>query len=477
MIVPNQTAVMKWNNRNKTYYTNLGYKNFENGKEFFVNVEHLPLSSRASVEFICDFCGEKHKANYSGKSKNKNHFCSRNCQDSFLIGNKPWNYSQIDVECMYCHKIISRAKNELDKGKNVFCSKECTDKYKLGRPLGFRAERLRLICKYCSSEILRIKTRVNSGENHFCSKNCADKYKIGKSNISIMNGSVVNCHTCGDSFYLAKYRIESQDKYFCSNSCRLVWTKTDEFKVAMSVFKRDQNKIKNFCVLCNKETYKYPSAIRGDVVLCSSECRNEYLKLHNPNPTKEKVEVSCYTCKKIKYVHESVFNKNKYFFCSHDCYQQRRMEISDFKNTGTSIHVKINNLLDSMRINYKNEKGFGYYSMDIYLPDYHLGIEIMGDYWHASPVRYNCIEDLNDIQTKNIKKDSRKRKYIENKYNTKILYLWEKDINKNLFLCERLISLFIDNPSNLEDYNSYNYRIVDGCLKETLNFKTLSLNI
>ncbi|PAD85021.1 hypothetical protein CHH57_01540 [Niallia circulans] len=462
MIVPNQTTVMKWSNRNKAYYTNLGYKSFENGKEFHVNVEHLPFSSRAPVKFICDYCGENHIATYSGKSKNKNHFCSRNCQDSYLIGKKPWNYSKIDLNCMYCHKKILRAKSDLIENKNVFCSKECTDKFKLGRPLGYRVERLQLKCTYCSSEIIRIKTRVNSGENHFCSRRCADKHKIGKSNTSIMKGSFVNCHTCGNEFYLAKYRIESQDRYFCSNACRLIWTKTDEFKDVMSDFKREQNKLKNYCALCNTETYKYPSEIRGNIIFCSSRCRNEYFKLHNPNPKKEKVKVKCYTCAKIKYVHESVFNKNKYFFCSFDCYQQRRMEISDLKNTGTSIHVKINNLLESIGISYQNEKVFGYYSMDIYLPDYQLGIEIMGDYWHASPIRYESVEYLNDMQAKNAKKDSRKRNYIENKYNTKILYLWEKDINKNSLLCEKLIEFYILKNGILDDYNSFNYHLTSN---------------
>lgn len=39
-----------------------------------------------------------------------------------------------------------------------------------------------------------------------------------------------------------------------------------------------------------------------------------------------------------------------------------------------------------MNIKYINEKTFKYYSVDNYLVDYNLIIEIMGDYFHANPI-------------------------------------------------------------------------------------------
>jgi len=463
MIIPDQTVKVHWSNRNKTYYTNLGYTNFENGKEFTVHINHLPPASRAEVEYICDYCGSEKVAKYNTKSNSKNHFCTKKCKDAFLIGKPSWNADKIEIGCSYCGKLMRRGRWELKRSKDLFCSVDCSNAYKVGKPLGERVKRLKLTCTYCSIPILRTEVELKRAKNHFCTKSCADKYLIGKPNLLNRHGENVNCHTCNKEFHLAQYRIESQERYFCTNNCRFIWMKTDEYSLLMKSFEKENNKIETTCAMCDKITFKYPSEIKSDITLCSSECRNEYLKSRNPNPSKEKIAVQCYTCEKRKFVHESVFKKNKFFFCTHDCYQQKRMEITDFKQTGTSIHRTINALLNTLKLNHVNEKGFGYYSLDIYLVDLHLGIEVMGDYWHGNPNKYNNSNQLNSIQIKNMKKDIRKRKFIEKKYNLKILYLWEYDIKNNLELCERLILELCNNPIGLNEFNSYNYYLAtDG---------------
>lgn len=85
-------------------------------------------------------------------------------------------------------------------------------------------------------------------------------------------------------------------------------------------------------------------------------------------------------------------------------------------------------------------------------------IEVMGDFWHANPKKYN-ISSLRDIQKKRIPKDKAKHTYISNQYHIEILYLWEDDLYNHPELCERLISHYIKSNGILSDYHSFNYYI------------------
>ena len=123
----------------------------------------------------------------------------------------------------------------------------------------------------------------------------------------------------------------------------------------------------------------------------------------------------------------------------------------------------LNNLLDDMGIKYTNEKNFKYYSVDDYLNDYHLVIEVMGDFWHASPLKYTK-DTLREIQINRIPKDKAKRTYIKNKHNINILYLWESDLHKSLEVCRELIEQYIKNNGILDNYNSFNYSIINNKL-------------
>lgn len=470
MIVSNQSVRMNWSNRNRKYYENLGYTAFENGKEFSVSVEHLPLASRAIVEVICDYCGKSHTGKYSSKSGNKNHFCSRKCQDSFLIGKPTWNKKdKIKLNCSYCDIVMERDGYDIKRSKNLFCSKDCSDLFKIGKG-NKRVERFRVNCDNCNSELERTEVELNRGEKHFCNKKCSDEYFKGRPNLRNRNGKIVNCYNCNEVFHLARYRIESQERYFCSNDCRIEWTKSYEFSKVMQN-EKGNIKIKTHCKECGVEFEKKPSEfVKHGFHYCSRNCIASYrLKEKNPNPKKDKIKVCCYTCNKEKFVNESIFKKNKYFFCSSFCYQEKRIEISDFKQTGTRIHLDINKLLNDLNISYKNEKSMGYYSIDIFLDKYNLCIEIMGDYWHGSPLKYNDHSQLNEIQLKNIKRDRVKNKFINSRYKTKILYLWETDINKNVELCKELINEFVDNKGNLVNYNSFNYDLNDGRLELVRN--------
>lgn len=100
--------------------------------------------------------------------------------------------------------------------------------------------------------------------------------------------------------------------------------------------------------------------------------------------------------------------------------------------------------------------------IDNYLSEYDLFIEVMGDYWHASPLRYGEQRYLiNTIQQRTLQHDKQKRTYIKNHFHKDILYLWETDVNRNEALCEKLIREYIRTGGRLEDYHSFNYHL-DG---------------
>lgn len=133
----------------------------------------------------------------------------------------------------------------------------------------------------------------------------------------------------------------------------------------------------------------------------------------------------------------------------------------------TNPHKNINLVLDEMNIDYTIEGNFKYYSIDTYVEKFNLPIEVMGDYWHANPNKYNKHNSLTPVQKTKITRDKTKHSYIKNNYGFEILYLWEFDCY-NQALCKRLIELYIKNNGVLEDYQSFNYYIDDS---NNLKFK------
>lgn len=51
-------AVLKWNSANRKRYVELGYKFTSWGDEFLVAIKHLTPTTRANLQYICDYCGK-----------------------------------------------------------------------------------------------------------------------------------------------------------------------------------------------------------------------------------------------------------------------------------------------------------------------------------------------------------------------------------------------------------------------------------
>ena len=106
------------------------------------------------------------------------------------------------------------------------------------------------------------------------------------------------------------------------------------------------------------------------------------------------------------------------------------------------------------------EYGVKYYSIDICLSESELFVEIMGDYWHCSPMEF--INAEYEFQKAAIIRDAKKRNYCRNSLKKQILNLWESDVLKDMHKCELLIDRFIEQQGMLDNYESFNYHIEDN---------------
>lgn len=283
------------------------------------------------------------------------------------------------------------------------------------------------------------------------------------------SGYLVKCENCGKEIYQTRTQYNRAKHHFCSTKCQMNF---------------QHNQVYEFrtCPVCD-EKFEVRKKIKQ--IFCSTKCQNEWQKTNigDKNTRFKGIITKCNWCNKELIVGKSSVDRFQNHFCSNSCRQKwysnvysqseewkeesriRAVKILQNKciDTNTQPQQKINSLLDKMGIKYTNEKNFKYYSMDNYLNDYHLSIEVMGDFWHTNPLIYNEYPSL-EIQTKRIIKDKAKHTYVKNNYNHEILYLWESDINLNIILCEKIINKYIENNGILNNYNSFNYHLENNSL-------------
>ncbi len=104
----------------------------------------------------------------------------------------------------------------------------------------------------------------------------------------------------------------------------------------------------------------------------------------------------------------------------------------------TSIERKTKAMLENLKIDFVLQFPIERMKFDFYLPKHNLLIETHGDYWHGNPREYK-VEELDDIQKKNVKRDVAK-KNLADKYNHKLVIFWEWDINNRLDAVKEIIS-------------------------------------
>jgi len=242
------------------------------------------------------------------------------------------------------------------------------------------------------------------------------------------------------------------------------------------------------CEFCGQ-----PFQVRASIQqrFCSVKCQNEWQKTNigEKNPRYARKKHNCDYCGKEHIVKEYKLNQ-KNLFCSTECRRawfanvwsqspewkeeskKRAVDIlarGAISQTQSLPQRMVDSALDEMGVHYVREFPCSTFCIDNFLDDYNLYIEVMGDFWHANPTKYNSLQ--HDKQIVAVKRDIRKSEYILNTHNRRILYLWESDITRNMELCKLLVSEYIKNDGLLANYNSFNYSIEDNRLvlhKETI---------
>ena len=318
-------------------------------------------------------------------------------------------------------------------------------------------------CDYCGKDFLVSSTvyrRLQDGrqKNCYCSIECKSK--------AARNGTFIKCDNCGKIFYRRQYHIDKQENgnSFCSLDCQF------EYKHKMANENRK-------CEICGSIFNCYKNSSQR---FCSDKCQAEWQKtlVGELSSHYRRVKHNCDYCGKEFMVKLSKENSGSHLFCSVNCrtswYKNvfsrqddqieihRKCALDNLKNQKySSINSKpqriVDDILNKNNINFTREYQTKYYSIDNYLDDYNLMIEVMGDFWHCNPVIYDHNNIKYDIHKDAIRKDKAKHTYILNKYGINILYLWESDLCKNRTMCENMIFEYIRENGKLQNYHSFNY--------------------
>ena len=100
------------------------------------------------------------------------------------------------------------------------------------------------------------------------------------------------------------------------------------------------------------------------------------------------------------------------------------------KTTLTRPHRIGIRVVESLGLKWEDEKRFGRYNVDIYLPDYNVCVEIDGTYWHQLP----GVPE----------KDKRRDRELFEKYGAVTLRFWEDEIYENHHKMENKIKKAIE---------------------------------
>lgn len=404
--------------------------------------EECKAASRASKKktCICEVCG---KSFVVAKTRKNARFCSVECK-SIGMSEKETRI------CRYCGKKFS-----VNKSSDMLCcSDECQRLWRQSH------DKVHGKCDYCGKDILISQWKLKHAKAHYCSQECSQK--------GSKTGSWDKCSNCGKPVW--RMKSKTSEHVFCDQTC------ADEY--------RERQKVYNTCKQCGKK-YFIKAGLADKSRFCSTTCMSKWQSIHwvgMDNPHFNSRLSRCPYCGKEIYIKPNEENSRMRKFCSRKCatafylmpenrtekqkasdYKLATEAINYIKPTLTGPHIKVNAMLDELRIKYENEHIVHYYSLDIYLPDNKLSIEINGTYWHADPRRFSIIKYVQ--QKASIARDKSKDTYIKNKYGYNILYLWERDVEDAPEVCKALIMTYVENNGALSNYHSFNYHMENDTLK------------
>lgn len=259
------------------------------------------------------------------------------------------------------------------------------------------------------------------------------------------------CECCGNKMLIHPSKMKKNHYNYCSSEC---YWKDKPNKVPKGKDNSQYNRIITNCTNCGAKIERIKSVYN---------LKNRYNDNHNFCCRE------CYWKYRSKYYIDEKSN-GKYLVWTDELKNKMRIkkleELSKDERLNTKPQKEVNSILSDLKIDFIREYKCVYYSIDNYLSHHNLMIEVMGDYWHANPIKFNEHKYLmTQKQFDGIHRDKIKKSYILNHYNINILYLWEDDILKRRKLCSLLILEYINSKGQLQNYHSFNYEICDNILK------------
>lgn len=314
--------------------------------------------------------------------------------------------------------------------------------------------RIKYICEYCGKEAEKKLSVFKKSKHHYCSVECKNKAQAKQVETV--------CEVCGRITSQKQTDYDRHKHHYCSQKCSQIGT---------HMLNREIRR----CEFCGQE---FESTIANPKRFCSIECQHQWQKTQTGELSSHyrQSQIQCDWCGRTYTAMRSKISNSRYHFCCTDCRQQwyrnvwsqderwklesreraiKMIESGVFSDKNTTPQIIINEILKALGIKYENEYRIGNYLVDNFLVESNLSIEVMGDYWHCSPVKY--IRPINNVQLHSIERDRKKADVILRGTGFHVLFLWEKDIIERKEVCAKLICKYVECNGVLDDYNSFNY--------------------
>jgi len=378
----------------------------------------LNASTKLPVILNCENCKNDYETTPALTIRSELHFCSKNCHNDWSKVNPIPKIIIGKRECLNCHKEFSIINNIPDQ---KFCCTDCKSEYYYRETPKYEDK----ICTNCGMEYTRRYQTGREYQNNYCSLECEKEYKHNKAR------EIRKCEICGLDFECFKTSTQKMCSIQCQGkwqSINLIGENANGYNHKWSIEDRIMK-----CEWCGLEHQAKPYQIEFGRRFCSDKCRQDWFakefSVSEENVDRARIQA-------VKNLSDGICNKDP-----------------------TGIQVKVDIILENLKVANHNEYNCKYYAIDNFLTEHNLMIENQGQFWHADPRFYKEINY--EMQVNRIKSDKSKHTYIKKYYDIEVLYLWEDDINNNLEMCKLLINKYINNEGVLSNYHSFNYSIVE----------------
>lgn len=328
--------------------------------------------------------------------------------------------------------------------------------------------KIELICQCCDKPF---ETEYKFRDKKFCSRDCyfenvrKGKLKIGRNKDESIR-EVRLCKVCDKEFEVKK----NHNKEMCSNECRVKWGENDIVKQKrLNSIKKTVQKKYGVSHVWNNKSIHQKTMNNRDLTVSSEKQKNtvrekHMLKLMSRLEENNLKLISNYTTNKdsknatsISYEFDCLVCHNKFTSTVLGSGLIPRCNICYPSQKYSKIQNTIQLFLNEKKINYiqNNRKIISPYEIDFFLPDYNLGIEIHGLYYHGETMGKDKKYHINKSQ-------------MCEKNNVKLIQIFEDEIvnQKDVVLSKLSNELHVSDVTKVDARKCF-IKEISGDIKKT----------